>query len=139
MATTQLNGVNYETDGRTITFFGAKGTKVGSNRWAINGIMGDLLFEVSPESVMPVVHECINADVKDGNADKLAMLLLAPRSAVLLYLEGRLTSQHLIAAVEGPDYIDVPNVDFDGHTLTVRILRVPKYNVATADSDGNVL
>ena len=139
MATSQLNGVNYEVDGQAITFFDAKGTKLGGDRWAINAFGGGLYVEVGPDSMMPAIHDCINGDVENGNADKLAMLLLAPRSAVVFYLEGRLTRQHLTTASEGPDYIDIPNVDVDGRSLTVRILKEPQYNVATADNEGSVL
>ena len=85
------------------------------------------------------IRSCINSDVEDGNEDKLAMVLLAPSSAVVFYLEGRLTRRHLATANEGPDYIDIPNVDVDGRVLTVRILKELEYSVATADSEGNVL
>ena len=139
MATSKLNGVNYEVNGQTITFFDAKGTKLGGDRWAINALGGSLFVEVSPYSMMSAIRDCINGDVENGNVDELSMLLLAPRSAVVFYLEGQLTRQHLTKATEGPDYIDIPNVDIDGRSLTVRILKEPQYNVATADSEGNVL
>ncbi len=139
MATSQLNGVNYEVDGQEITFFDAKGMKLDGGRWAINAFGGNLYVEVNPDSMMSAIHDCINGDVENGNADKIAMLLLAPRSATVFYLEGRLTRQHLTKATEGPDHIDIPDVDIDGRNLTVRILKEPEYNVATADSDGNVL
>ncbi len=139
VANTQLNGLNYAVDGQEITFFDAKGTKLDADRWAINAMGGDLYFEVTPSSMMPNVHGCISDDVKSGNDNKLAMLLLAPRPAVILYLEGLLTRNHLTIATEGPDYVDIPNVDVDGRSLTVRILKETNYNVATADSSGVVL
>jgi hypothetical protein len=139
MATSQLNGLNYVVDGQEITFFEAKGTKLGDDRWAINALGGSLFVEVNPDSMMPAIHDCITGDVESGNADRLSMLLLAPRAAVVFYLEGRLTRQHLTKATEGTNYIDIPNVDIDGRKLTVRILQEPQYNVATADSEGNVL
>ena len=52
MATSKLNGVNYEVDGQTITFFDAKGTKLGGDRWAINALGGSLFVEVSPYSIL---------------------------------------------------------------------------------------
>ena len=138
MSISQLKGENYEIDGQAITFFGAKGTK-NDGHWAINALGGNLYCEVSPHSMMPTISDCINSDVESGNEDKLAMVLFAPRSAVVFWLEGGLTRQHLATASEGPDYIDIPNVDVDGRILTVRILKEPQYNVATADSEGNVL
>lgn len=139
MATSQLTGVNYEVNGQAIAFFDAKGTKLGGDRWAINALGGSLFVEVSPDSMMSAIHDCINGDVESGNVDKLAMLLLAPRSAVVFYLEGKLTREHLKHAIEGTDFIDIPDVDVDGRTLTIRIQANPEYSVATADSEGNVL
>lgn len=139
MATSQLTGVNFEIDGQAITIFDAKGLKHGDDRWAINVFGGDLFAEIDPDTMMPVIHGCIKGDVEAGNEAKLAMLLLSPRSAVVFYLEGRLNRQHFSRAVEGPGYIDIPNVDIDGRTLVVRILGESEYSVATADSEGNVL
>lgn len=139
MATSQLNGVNYAVDGQEITFFEAKGTKLGDGSWGINAFGGSVYVQVEPDSMMSSIHDCINADIENGNGDKITILLLAPRSAVVFYLEGRLTRQHLTKATEGPDHIDIPDVDVDGRSLTVRILKEPEYNVATADSEGNVL
>lgn len=45
----------------------------------------------------------------------------------------------LAKAAEGPGFVDIPGVVIDGRTLTVRVLAEPQYEVATADSDGNVL
>ena len=139
MATSQLSGVNYELNGNTIDFFGAKGTKFDGSTWGINAFGGNLWAAVSPDSIMDRVHECIAGDIEDGNGDKIAQLQLGPRQAVVFYLEGRLTREHLKGAVEGPEFIDVPNVDLDGRTLTVRIQENPQYDIATADSEGNVL
>ena len=139
MATSQLTGVHYEVDGDTITFFDAKGTKFDGGKWGINGFLGDIWVQVDPDTMMPRITGCIADDVSNGNGDKVAQLQLGARQAVVFYLEGQLTRQHLTKATEGPDYIDIPNVDIDGRSLTVRILKEPQYSVATADSEGNVL
>ena len=39
----------------------------------------------------------------------------------------------------GGAFIEIPGVSIDDRVLTVRILAEPKYNVATADSDGNII
>lgn len=139
MAISQLNGVNYELDGNTINFFGAKGTKFDGGKWGINGLLGDIWVQVNPDTMMPRIAECIADDVSSGNGDKVAQLQLGARQAVVFYLEGKLTREHLKHASEGADFIDIPNVDVDGHILTVRIQANPEYGVATADSEGNVL
>ena len=138
MATSQLTGVNYSLDGDTINFFGAKGTKLGNGKWAINAI-ANAMFEVDPDSIMGKVHDCINGDVENGNGDKIAQLQLGARQAVVFYLEGRLTRTQLADSTEGPDFVDIPSVDIDGRTVTVRVLANPEYDVATADAEGNVL
>lgn len=139
MATSQLNGVNYQVDGQAINFFGAKGTKFDGGKWGINGFLGDVWFQVDPDTMMPRIGECIADDVSNGNGDKIAQLQLGARQAVVFYLEGKLTREHLKHANEGADFIDVPDVDVYGRTLTVRIQADPEYAVATADSEGNVL
>lgn len=139
MATSQLTGVNYELDGNAINFFGAKGTKFDGDKWAINALGGNAWVQVNPDSIMDSVRDCIAGDVEDGNGDKVAQLQLAPHQAVILYLEGVLTREHLKCAIEGTDFVDIPDVDVDGRTLTIRIQTNPEYDIATADSEGNVL
>src|SRR5688572_5038641 len=133
MAISQLNGSNYAVDGERITFFDSQGGKFGADSWDVN------YFEADPSSMMPAISECIGSDVASGNEDKIAMLRLSSHSAVIFYLEGRLTRQHLTKATEGPDHIDIPDVDIDGRIVTVRVLRETEHSVATADSEGNVL
>lgn len=139
MATSKLSGVNFAVEGTSVEFFDAIGAKLDRGSWGINALGGGLLVEVEPDSMVEAIHDCINGDVENGNGDKVAMILFAPRSAVIFYLEGRLTRAHLASAIEGPDFIEISNVEFDGRILTVRILGKPEYNVATADSEGNVL
>jgi hypothetical protein len=139
MAISQLKGINFKIDGPVVDFFGAKGTILSGDRWGVNAFGGDPFFPTNHDSMMPAIQGCINDDVEAGNEDRLSMVLLAPLSAVIFFLEGRLTRQHLDTAVEGPDFIDIPYVDIDGRGLRVRILRESEYNVATADSEGNVL
>lgn len=138
MATSQLTGVNYEVDGKLVTFFDAKGMVFGKNSWAVNAL-GDMMVEVDPDSIMDRVRSCIDNDVEAGNGDKIAQLQLAPRQAVVFYLEGMLNRDHLKKAVEGPNFIDIPDVDVGGRSLTVRIQGEPEHEVATADAEGNIL
>ena len=106
--------------------------------WLIN-ILGSLMAQVSPDSMMPQIRDIIASDVANGNGDKIAQLLLAPRQAVVFYLEGALTLDQLKASTEGIGFIEIPNVDIDGRSLTVRILEEAEYTVATADANGDII
>lgn len=139
MATSQLTGVHYKLEGDTVNFFGAKGTKFDGGKWGINGLLGEIWVQVDPDTMMPRITECIADDVSNGNGDKVAQLQLGARQAVVFYLEGKITREHLKRAIEGTDFIDIPDVDVDGRTLTVRVQENPEYDVATADIGGNVL
>jgi hypothetical protein len=139
MATSTLQGVNYELGENIINFFGAKGIKFDGDKWGINDVLGAIWFQVDPDTMMPRIAECIAGDVADGNGDKVAQLQLGARQAVVFYLEGKLTREHLKHAIEGADFIDIPNVDVDGRILTVRVQANPEHSIATADSEGNVL
>jgi len=138
MAPVQILGKHYGIDGRAVNFFGARGTKSDHGRWSINGFNSDVWVEVAPVSVMDRVRDCI-ARVAAGDGDKIAQLQLGARQAVVFYLEGELTLKHLEYIVEGPDFVDIPGVNVDGRTLTVRVQAKPEYDVAVADSEGNVL
>lgn len=138
VATSQITGINFKIEGGLINFFGAKGFKLSETSWVINAI-GDAMFEVDPSSMMPAIHDCMEGDVNAGNEDKIAMVIMAPRSAVVFYLEGGITLQDLVKVREGYDFIDIPSVVIDGRLVTVRVTENTKYNVATADINGTIL
>lgn len=138
MATSQLTGSNFSLNGQTIEFFGTKGFKQSETSWVMNLLFGAFV-EVDPDSIMDTVRDCIAGDIKNGNEDKIATLLLGPNQAVVFFLEGQLTREHIENAVDGDGFVDIPNVEVEGRTLTVRVLEEPTHSVATADSDGNVL
>lgn len=139
MATSQRAGINFNVDGSTIEFFDAKGSQMSSTSWCINAFGGGLMAEVDPSSMLDDVRDCIKQDVAAGNGDKVAQIQFGPRQAVVFFLEGKITREHLDAAVEGPDFIDIPNVNVDGKVYVVRVLREPELRVATADAEGVVL
>ncbi len=138
MATSQLTGVNFSLDGDAIDFFGAKGTKFANGKWGVN-LLGSLMVEVDTDTIMGKVRDCIADDIEKGNTSKVAQLQLGARQAVVFYLEGRLTRAQLAEATEGPDFVDIPDVDIDGRVVTVRVLANPGHDVATADAEGNIL
>lgn len=138
MGTNITTSLNWSLDGSTIDIFGCKGAKSGKN-WLINPFGGSLMAQVSPASMMPQIRDIIKSDIQAGNGDKIVQLLVGPRQAVVLYLEGKIELEQLKAANEGIGFIEIPLVDVDGRLLTVRVLQEPEYTVATADADGNIV
>jgi hypothetical protein len=139
MASRGVEGINWSLFDGTIDFFGARGMTVSEKTWAINAFGGEMWVQVAPDTMMPEIRGCIQADLEAGNAGKLAQVQLGARQAVVFFLEGKLTRKHLKHATETQEFIDIPNVSVDGRSLTVRILVSPKFSVATADSDGAIL
>jgi hypothetical protein len=121
-----------------VDFFGAKG-KFIDGRWAIYPSLGNIWAIVAPGSMIPDIRECIEQDVAAGNSDKIAKVLVGPRQGVVLFLEGKITLEHLKNATQTEEFIDIPGVAIDDRVLTVRVLANASLRVATADSEGNVL
>lgn len=137
-----VSGTNWSVSANVIEFFGVKGTKAQSGKfWAINAFGDDLWFEVAPASIMSQILDCIEQDVATGSSDKIAQVQIGPCQAVVFFLEGKLTVDHLKKATEpeGLGFIDIPDVTVDDRVVTIRIIAEATYTVATADSDGNVL
>ena len=141
MASNVICGINYSLDAGTVNFFGAKGMHFG-DEWAINAF-GDepTCVVIKTHDTLHGIMECIKADTEDGNRDKIAYVIVGIRAAVVLYLEGIITAEHLRKASEGPDYVDIPGVNIEGLSLTVRVdasRKNPAF-VATADKDCTII
>ena len=140
MATNSITGNNFSLQNGIIDFYGAKGTKTGPKNWAINAMGGAAMFEVDPdESLLPSIQECIDTDVKNGDGDKIAMLVVRPRTAVSLFLKDVILPQHLREATEVDDIIDLPKVPIRGRLLTIRVDPDTEDSIATADATGAII
>lgn len=140
MATNSIAGNNFSLESGIISFYDAKGMKNGPKNWAVNAIGGDLMIEVDPdESLLPSIQECIDADVKNGDGNKIAMLVVRPRTAVSLFLKDVILPRHLREATEVDDIIDLPKVPIRGRLLTVRIDPNADSTLATADATGAII
>ncbi|MBR0134003.1 hypothetical protein IJM16_01930 [Candidatus Saccharibacteria bacterium] len=142
MANGVISGNNYSLEGNTVNFFGAKGTRFG-DRWAINFFGGDpMVVVVKTHDILQTIMRCIKNDTDAGKRDKIAYVIVGVRAAVVLFLEGIIAAEHLRKATEGEEYIDIPNVIFDGLSLTVRVdasRRDDLAFVATADKDCTII
>ncbi len=135
MATSIPSGVHFDVEEDSVVLFGASGERLAGGSWAISHVR-----VVGSDSMQGRIRQCIENDVKAGNGAKIAQLQLNARhQAVVFFLEGGLTRADFDRAVEGLDYIDIPDVEVQGLILTVRILPDLPSGVATADADGNIL
>lgn len=140
VATNDIAGNNFSLQNGIINFYGAKGMKDGPKNWAINVEMGgDLMIEVEPDDLLPSIQECIDTDVKNGDGDKIAMLVVRPRTAVSLFLKDVILPQHLREATEIDDIVDLPKVPVLGRLLTVRVDPNTEFSIATADATGAII
>ena len=140
MATNGITGDNFSLQNGIINFYGARGMKDGPKNWAINVAGGDLMFEVDPDdSLLPDIQKCFDTDVENGDGDKIAMLIVAPFTAVFLFLKDVILPQHLREANETSDFIDLPGVPVLGRLLTVRIDPNADSTIATADEGGIII
>ncbi|MCR4752839.1 MAG: hypothetical protein K5837_00245 [Candidatus Saccharibacteria bacterium] len=141
MASNVICGTNYSLDAGTVDFFGARGMHFGDG-WAINTFGGNLMVEVvKTHDTLEGIKQCIKGDTDAGKRDKIAFVIVGKRAAVALYLEGIITAEHLRKASEGPDYVDIPDVNFEDLSLTVRVdaSRENLAFVATADKDCTII
>ena len=140
MSTNSIAGINFSLENGIIDFYGAKGMKDGPKNWAINAMGGDLMIEIEPdESLLPSIQECFDADIAAGNGDKIAMLVVGPRTAVSLFLKDVITAQCLRKATEVDDVIELPDVPVLGRLLTIRVDPDTKVSIATADATGAII
>ena len=141
MASNVICGINYSLDADTVNFFGARGRHLG-DRWTINAFGGDLMVEVvKTHDTLQAIKQCIKDDTDAGKSYKIACVIVGKYAAVVLYLEGIITAEHLRKASEGPDYVDIPGVNVEGLSLTVRVdasRKNPAF-VATADKDCTII
>lgn len=142
MASSRVSGSNIALIDGVVNFLGYKGGMIDGDPY-INYV-GSKLYDtpVMPcdrDSLLPEIRDLIANDEATGRAGMFAMLLLGPRQAVAFFLEGVITPQHIAAATEAGDYVDLPNVDVDGHAVTVRVMNDPELTIATADAAGNII
>lgn len=104
-----------------------------------NTLSTEVLTPVLKSSILPRIRKYIQNDVTAGKGHKIAMVQLAPRQAVVFFLEGMLTRKHFDAATEGSNYVDIPRVMIEGRSLTVRVRKDAEFTVATLDTEGKMV
>ena len=101
--------------------------------------LGGVAFEDDASSALVAyIQALIDADVSNGNGDKIAQVQVNPTNAVTLALLSYITPNHLRGAKEHDDCIDIPQVSICNRCLTVRVTEGIDY-AATADEDGNII
>ncbi len=137
---------SYEFEEGGIRIFGARGIRLSEDRRLMNALGGDQMIEVIRDnSTRNRIGWCIAQartyrgwdDDRTRRSMRVAQIQISAHAAVSLYLDGVLTPDHLVDAIESPDYIDIPYGRFsDG--LTIRVLP-NKTEITAADARGNVL
>jgi hypothetical protein len=134
------SGNNYSLHGDTIRFFDQAGNHGDGTRWRISFFGSSPSDAVDPSDSMPAIRQIIMGDVNNGRGDDIAALVVAPGAAVLLFLEGVITAQHLNGAQEpAENIVDIPGVFIEGRTLTVRVAKDAAHTIATADAQGQLI
>jgi hypothetical protein len=132
MAIAQPNET-YEVSTDSIKLFGLHGSRTKEN-WIIGlpvsaESQSYILVTVSPTSALDDVLALIQQDVADGHYVDGETVALGARTAVILFLEGVLKSEHFDTAEEGLldvdgktfNYVRLPSVPFGEHSFPVYI------------------
>ena len=92
-------------------------------------------------TILPLIRNCIAQDKIQGVIDDLAQVQLSAYGAIGLWLEGILKFEDFNRVIDFRDYMEIPGVNIDGHSLTLRIFRSTRsiLDVNTADAAGAVL
>ncbi len=125
----------------TVTFYEVSGYVTSSGEWVMSQpeIMDGLFNQVDPVDVAAKIEAGIDQDLAAGLGDQVAMVLMSPQMAVMAFMEGIISTNDLRAASGNDEYVLIPNINFLGRDLAVRVVRDAYYNVATADKGGNIL
>ena len=115
MSASQVSGRFFKLDGSGIEVFGLEGSLEARNRWVIgillnvndDGTPNYVPFMVDPSPVAHRIEQIIQEDAQAGKADQIAYIGISSRYAVILFLEGRLTRQSFLTAVEADNEIRV--------------------------------
>jgi hypothetical protein len=124
------------------------GYKTQDGNWAIWHPNMDLLGlgfpqEMDPSPVAHRIVKIIQNDAAAGRDHLIAYVGLNPLATLQLWLEGVLTRTHVENCRESEDeagaYIEFENVMLGGKPRTVRAYQTPQYNMATYDTQGEVV
>jgi len=143
-------------DGGIVSFFGVTGTLSNFDIQPTDGSpVVSLPFmliggSLSGGSIRPAMWDVYQLG-REKFGDRAAMIVLSPRQAVALCLEGGIGADHLNHRTEGPGYIHLsgvdirPDIKFRSHIphqpvlRTVRVVPDPEVRVGVAAADGTLL
>jgi hypothetical protein len=121
-----------------LTIFNAQGEIFGKT-WILNGI------QYRPDPVSLDIEDVINGDIQNGNADKISCVRVDPRTAVVLFLEGKITKNDIGLAIANDELVTFVGVKFNTVNGEMSLSVVVKkdedwsHSFATLDKDGNVV
>jgi hypothetical protein len=128
-------------DGSKLSIFGDWGYP-DEKYWVVPAF-GEMGIRVDPDPASPDIEEVINRDIQSGNADRIASIQLTPRTAIRLYLEGKITREKIEKATTNSESITFQDIKFateKGEVILPVVVKAdPGYSVATLDKDGNII
>ncbi len=121
-----------------VEFFGASGHATDDPSWW--GMSNQRLdgYAMTPAPKTKTV-DLIASFMPRGQEHRVGMIKVAPRMAVILYLEGTVTPTMVACAKVGPEYIDIPEIMICDRTVTLRVMNATKSALILADTDGGFM
>lgn len=128
-------------EGKTLNIFGQRGVVFENGKWGINALGDMTLFECSPAPASPEIEQLLDEDIKDGKGDMINHVLVDPRTALRLYLEGKINRSHVVNATSDRGCVTFLEIEFSTCEGSRRLPVVvePKATVSTIDRYGNIV
>ncbi|MEK7624058.1 MAG: hypothetical protein AAB408_05380 [Patescibacteria group bacterium] len=149
MATSDIDKVVLELDGKAITVFGQKGfVSDGGNSWIMSVVsLGGMFVQAEPAPASPGIVCVIDLDVFAGNGNKIHHIVVNPNIAIRLFLEGKITPRDVQEAEVMKDkrnnkWIRFHNIEFitrEGSKSFEVTVQDVELAVATIDAAGFVI
>lgn len=141
MATSKIEKGGMILDENKLTIFGDWGMPNGKT-WIVP-FTGDVGVEVAPDPASPNIEGVINSDIQSGNADKIACVQVGPHTAILLYLEGKITRKNIEQAVVDEQSVTFADIKFNTENgemvFPVVVKADSEHSIVTLDKDGNIV
>lgn len=146
--TDQVPSVSFDSKSGVVTIFGSRGMRFGGDaRWAISFPGGHALTEIDANSTTMLA---VAQDLIHGHSDETTMLVVSPRTAVLLYLERAFTGEQLERGLDdlkrkkkskkkASGHIDIPDVMIGDVQLTLRVIEDDTQPMTLANKRGELI
>ncbi len=102
-----------------------------------------ILVHEDPHHVSPLIEKILNEDIADDNDKRIAYIRVNPRTALRLFLEGKLTRKHIETAHTTDGLVIIfQEVEFqtlEGLKKFIIVVTQTKTAISTCDTHGQVI